>query len=402
MGRWMYVVLGLIINVILGTVYAYSLFRPPLEKLWGISATESGLPYTIFLALIWVGMPLGAKLMRKYGSPRKPMIIGGVLTGIGYILAGFSPNIWFLTFAYGIVAGLGVWTVYGCPIATSTRWFPDKTGLAVGLTVGGFGLSAFITGPVIKTLIASVGPLSTFLYLGVAYLVLLILLSLPYKFPPEGYSPAPSATQAKPGTTQPTQAQVIEIPLSEASKTIQFWALYVAFAVGSLAGLLAIGTSAPVAKEVGVSSGLVTAAIQIFAVCNFIGRPLFGWLTDKITSKGTTMLSHTLIFLASLLLYMTRNTAGFIIGYMLLWLNLGGWLAIAPTSVRRFFGVKYAADIYGVVISAYGVGAIVGGLLSGRMKDITGSYINSMPVVAALAVVGFLCAFAMKPLTKKS
>lgn len=399
MNRWMYVVLGLIINVILGTVYAFSLFRPPLEKMWGISATESGLPYMVFLALIWVGMPLGAKLMRKYGSPKPPMIIGAVLTGIGYILAGFSPNIWFLTLAYGIIAGTGVWIVYGCPIATSTRWFPDKTGIAVGLTVGGFGLSAFITGPVIKGLIGAVGPLNTFLYLGIAYLVLLIILSLPYKFPPEGYSPAPSTSQQQKATTP--SATVVEIPLSEASKTIQFWALYIAFVAGSLAGLLAIGTSAPVAKEVGVPSEMVTMAIQIFALCNFAGRPLFGWLTDKLGSKGATMLSHTLIFLASIFLYTTRNTVAFIISYMILWLNLGGWLAIAPTSVRRFFGVKYAADIYGVVISAYGVGAIVGTLVSGKIKDITGSYINSFPIVAALAILGFLCAFGMKPLAKK-
>lgn len=398
MGRWMYVILGLIINVILGTVYAFSLFRPPLEKLWGISATQSGFPYMIFLALIWIGMPLGAKLMRKYGSPRVPMIIGGVLTGVGYILSGFATNIWFLTFTYGVIAGLGVWTVYGCPIATSTRWFPDKTGIAVGLTVGGFGLSAFITGPVIKGLIGSVGPLNTFLYLGIAYLILLVILSLPYKFPPEGYT---VAAAPKPGQAAAPAAVAVEIPLSEASKTIQFWALYVAFFAGSLAGLLAIGTSAPVAKEVGVPAETITLAIQVFAICNFAGRPLFGWLTDKITSKGASMLSHALIFIASLFLYTTRNVPAFIISYMVLWLNLGGWLAIAPTSVRRFFGVKYAADIYGVVISAYGVGAIVGTILSGRIKDITGSYINSFPIVAALAVVGFLCSFAMKPLAKK-
>lgn len=188
-GRWFYVIFGLIINICLGAIYAFSIFRPPLEKLWDITATESGLPFMIFLAMFAFAMPFAGNLMQKWG-PKTTMFLGGILVGIGWIAASFSTNINSLTLLYGVIGGTGVGIMYGAPIATSAKWFPDKAGLAIGLTVGGFGLSALITAPIIKQLIGSVGPLSTFLYLGIAFLIILIILSIPYKFPPEGWKPA--------------------------------------------------------------------------------------------------------------------------------------------------------------------------------------------------------------------
>lgn len=160
-GRWFYVFFGLIINICLGAIYAFSLFRSPLEKLWGINATESGLPYMIFLAMFAFAMPFAGNLMQKWG-PKITMFLGGILVGIGWIAASFSKDINSLTLLYGVIGGIGVGIMYGVPIATSAKWFPDKGGLAIGLTVGGFGLSALIIAPIIKQLIDSVGPLDTF------------------------------------------------------------------------------------------------------------------------------------------------------------------------------------------------------------------------------------------------
>ncbi|MGC8502844.1 MFS transporter, partial [Desulfurella sp.] len=241
-GRWLYVILGLIVNIMLGAIYSFSLFRVPLEKLWNISATASGYPFMLFLAVFAVAMPIGGNLMQKWG-PRNTMILGSILVGIGWILAGLSTSIGMLALIYGIIGGFGVGLVYGCPIAVAAKWFPDKGGLAIGLTVGGFGLSALIMAPIIKALIASSGPLNTFLYLGVVFLIVNVLLSLPFKFPPPDFK----VTSAISSQAQ-TVTAVKDYDRPEAMTKSTFWVLWFLYIIGAMAGIMAIGIAAPVGK----------------------------------------------------------------------------------------------------------------------------------------------------------
>lgn len=396
-GRWVYVFLGLVINICLGAIYAFSIFRPPLEKLWNITATQSGLPFMIFLALFALAMPFAGNIMQKWG-PRNTMFLGGILVGIGWIAASFSPNINILTLLYGVIGGIGVGVMYGAPIATSAKWFPDRGGLAIGLTVGGFGLSALITAPIIKQLIGTVGPLNTFLYLGIAFLIILIILSIPYKFPPEGWKPAGFVAK----TSSTTSSATVELDRGQMIKTGSFWALWLTYTIGCLAGLMAIGISAPAGREVGLTAEIAALAVSIYAIFNFIGRPLFGALTDKIKPKAAAVLSFFIIGAASLLIYGVREKVIFIIGFCLLWLNLGGWLAIAPTATKIFYGTKFYGKNYGLVFTAYGAGAIAGVLLSGQIKDFTGSYFSVFPIVAGLCVLGIIIALiGLKPAKSK-
>lgn len=387
-GRWFYVFFGLTINICLGAIYAFSIFRPPLEKLWGITATESGLPFMIFLAMFAFAMPFAGNLMHKWG-PRTTMFLGGILVGIGWIAASFSQNINSLTLLYGVIGGTGVGIMYGVPIATSAKWFPDKGGLAIGLTVGGFGLSALIIAPIIKGLIDLVGPLNTFLYLGIAFLIILIMLSIPYKFPPEGWKPL--GFVAKTSSTSPSAT--IEIDREEMVKTGSFWALWLTYTIGCFAGLMAIGISAPAGKEVGLTTETAALAVSLYAIFNFLGRPFFGWLTDRIKPRAAIILSFLTIAVASLLIYGIREKIIFIIGFCLLWLNLGGWLAIAPTATKIFYGTKFYGKNYGLVFTAYGTGAITGVLISGQIKDLTGSYFSIFPFVAVCCLAGMIIAF---------
>jgi len=392
-GRWWYVIFGLVINICLGAIYAFSIFRPPLEKLWGITATQSGLPFMIFLAVFALAMPFAGNLMQKWG-PRNTMFLGGIMVGIGWIAASFSPDINTLTLLYGVIGGAGVGIMYGAPIATSAKWFPDRGGLAIGLTVGGFGLSALITAPIIKQLIGTVGPLNTFLYLGIAFLIVLLILSIPYKFPPEGWKP--SGFVAKTSSASPSVS--VELDRNEMIKTGSFWALWFTYTIGCLAGLMAIGISAPAGKEVGLTAEIAALAVSLYAIFNFVGRPIFGALTDKIKPKAAAVLSFLIIGTASLLIYGVREKIVFVIGFCLLWLNLGGWLAIAPTATKIFYGTKFYGKNYGLVFTAYGAGAIAGVLLSGQIKDITGSYFSVFPIVAGLCLLGIVIALiGLKP-----
>lgn len=334
--RWFFVIIGAIIHLILGSIYAFSVFRKPLESFWNISVTESGLPYLVFLAAFGYTMPFGGIILEKIG-PKKTSILGSLLVGTGWILASFSPNILILTILYGVLGGIGVGITYGVPISVSTRWFPDKKGLAIGLTVLGFGLSALIMAPLMTYLILSLGPLTTFEYLGLIFLVILFLLSLPLKFPPENFGIKSQ------GNIQNAITQSNYTP-SQMLKTKCFYALWLTYTIGTTAGLMAIGISAPFGREVAkvdpITSGL---AVSIFAVFNGFGRPLFGWLTDKITPKYASLVSYLMIIATSLALtfFGEENIILYLIGFSVLWLNLGGWLAIAPTATASFFGTKF-------------------------------------------------------------
>jgi OFA family oxalate/formate antiporter-like MFS transporter len=397
-GRWLYVVIGLILNLCLGTVYAWSVFRKPVEKFFSIGATQSLMPFILFLAFFAILMPFGGRLIQKLG-PKIVGIIGGALVGIGWIASGFANNILLLDITYGVVAGAGVGLIYGGPIAVSTKWFPDWKGLAVGLTLFGFGASALVTAPLAQSFINSKGVLPTFLILGIAFIVILILGSLLLKVPPADWKPAGWKPSAKAAVSQ-------DFTTKQMLKKSSFYGLWICYIIGALAGLMAIGISSPVGQEI-VKLTPATAAVMvsIFAVFNGIGRPIFGWLTDKINPRNSALVSFVLIGLAALGMWKFAgegNTVLYAFCFSALWLSFGGWLAIAPTATATFFGNKDYSTNYGIVFTAYGVGAIVGNLIAGQIRDLTGSYTNAFLPVAILAIIGIIIAVLMLKPPKKA
>ncbi|MBC7318690.1 OFA family MFS transporter [Candidatus Bipolaricaulota bacterium] len=384
--RWLLVGVGFLANLCMGSIYAFSVFRKPLEALWGLSATLSGLPFMVFLAVFAGAMALAGGLLETWG-PRRVSILGALFVGAGWLLAGFSPNIAALTAFYGVIAGAGVGLAYGAPIAVASRWFPDRRGLAVGLTVMGFGASPLVTAPIMNALISTVGPLRTFTILGAVFLGLLVLLALPLRFPPSDSAPKSQGGKAEAGKGLGPR-EMLRMPA--------FYALWTTFTIGCLSGLMAIGIAAPFGREVvNLSQTLSAVAVSIFAVFNAFGRPLFGWLTDRLTPRYSAILSFGLILLSSLALglFGKDNTALYFLGFGILWMNLGGWLAIAPTATATLFGTENYGRNYGIVFTAYGAGAILGNILSGLLRDLTGSYLGVFLPVAGLATFGVLVAF---------
>lgn len=398
-GRWVYVILGLIINICLGSIYSWSVFRKPLEKLFSAGATESLLPFILFLAFFAALMPVTGPFLDKYG-PKVFTILGGIVVGIGWILGSKATSMSQLAIFYGIIGGIGVGVVYNCPIGVSGRWFPDRRGLAVGLTVLGFGLSPLITAPLARSLIASQGPLQTLLYFGVAFLIIIVILGMPLKFPPPGWKPAG-------WTPPPAAAATKDLKSGEMLSTVSFYGVWLCYIIGTLAGLMAIGVSSPVGQEI-FKLDAATAAlyVSIFAIFNGIGRPIFGYLVDKINARNAALISFVIIFLAAILLgkfSATGSAALYLVCFCGLWLCLGGWLAIAPAATGAYFGTKYYGPNYGIVFTAYGIGAIIGNLLAGRLRDLTGSYVSVFyPWVTVLAVVGFVIALLLMRAPKKA
>ena len=394
-GRWLFVPLGITVLLCLGTVYSWSIFRKPLEKQLDIGATDSLLPFTVLLVVFAVLMPITGFFIDRYGS-RTVTAVGGVVTGIGYILSAFAPNITVLVLTYGVIAGAGVGIAYGVPLAVAAKWFPDKKGLAVGLTVIGFGLSPLITAPIAKYLIDTYQIPQTFLILGIAFTVIILAISTALKMPPTGWTPAGFAA-ARSGTG-------VNSPIAPMMKSPAFYGLWVCYTIGTLVGLGAIGISSPVAQEIiKLDAGTAAATVSLFAIFNGMGRPMFGWITDRFKPKYAAIANYILILIASIMMTQAGEgqVATYIIAFCLFWLSLGGWLAIAPTATLTLFDPTDYAKNYGIVYTAYGVGAFFGTIAAGKIRDTFGSYTNAFYITAILAVVGIITAvFALKQAVK--
>ncbi len=383
MKRWTLIPAGIIIYICLGTVYSWSIFRKPLENLLNIGATQSGFPYMIFLALFSILMAISGRFIEKY-SPNLIIAVGGIGVGLGWILSGFTQDINLMSITYGVLGGGGVGIVYGVPIAVISRWFPEKKGLAMGFVISGFGLSPLITAPLARYLIDIYGPFQTFKILGFIFLILIIILGFLFKFPKENF------------LVKNNNKNIASIDLSTKSmlRTKKFYGLWICYMIGTLIGLMIIGITSPIGEElIKLDPKFTASLISLFAIFNALGRPLFGWLTDKISPLKSSILSYILVIISAIFMLISHNLFTYILAFSLLWLNLGAWLAIAPASTIIFFGQKHYSKNYGIVFTAYGVGAIFGVLISGILRDIFGSYLYIFYFLLLLGLLGILIAF---------
>ncbi|MEI6840308.1 MAG: OFA family MFS transporter [Methanomicrobiales archaeon] len=394
-GRWVLIILGMVINLCLGSIYSWSVFVAPLTAYFTtlgqtVTASEILLPFSVFLAFFAIAMPLTGKYIEQLG-PRNVVIIGGCLTGLGWLLSSFAGSVQWLYIFYGVIAGTGVGIAYGVPVAVAARWFPDRRGLAVGITLLGFGFSALITANIAGYLIGASGVMNTFRVFGIVFIFLIFVLALPLKFPKAGWKP----TGWTPPPPKPGQAVTCEFNRGQMLRTRAFYALWACYFIGCLAGLMAIGIAKPVGTDIGVATGLATMLVGVFAVFNGFGRPGFGAMTDRINPRNTAMLSFVLIAVAAVLLWQVPSVPVYILGFIILWGCLGGWLAIAPTACGSYFGTCDYPRCYGVLFLAYGAGGIVGPQLAGFIKTSSGSYLGVFPYVLVLAVIGLVIAFTM-------
>jgi OFA family oxalate/formate antiporter-like MFS transporter len=381
--RWIYVILGIIIMMFLGTLYSYSVFRFSLEKVFNIGSAASGMPYMTALAFYAIFMFLTGKYMKRF-NPRTIILVGGFLVSIGWILSSFSSNIIVLTITYGCISGAGVGIAYGVPMTVVAKWFPDKKGFAVGMVLIGFGLSPLVTAPLARWLVENYGVMNTFLVLGVGFAIALPIISYPFKYPTEL-----DIRDVKSILIDQTSTKNLET--KEMIKSKSFIGLYLNFIIGTMIGLMLIGITTSVGVEfIGIEANRVIQLIVIFAIFNGLGRPVFGWLTDRLTSRKAMLLSYLLIILAAMLLIVAgkNNELVYIISFSIFWFNLGGWLAIAPASTISLYGIKNYSQNYGLVFTAYGIGAIIGVSTSGILLDIHKSYYFVFYYVIALCILG--------------
>src|SRR5882724_1140701 len=289
--RWVIAIAGVFMKIALGAVYAWSVFRTPLTKQFGWSISEVTLTFTISIFVLGIAAFFGGLWLNRKG-PRVVALVGGVLYGLGVFLASFSANkLWWLYLSYGLIGGIGLGFSYIVPVAVLVKWFPDRRGLITGVAVGGFGAGALITAPVATTLIQSVGVLTTFAYLGVAYLIVTVLAALSMQNPPEGWRPTASQISQRAGGDH---------TLGEALKTWQWYALWLLLFLNTFAGISIISQEAPIFQElVGVSAVVAASMVGVASIGNAFGRVFWAWVSDFLTRRATFFV----MFLIQVLLF---------------------------------------------------------------------------------------------------
>lgn len=380
--RWLLILYGMLLMMLMGTVYSYSVFRVALEKVLTVSTSQSGLPYMVALACYALFMFLSGKYVERF-QPKVLISLGGLMVATGWILASFADHMIALTVCYGLIGGAGVGIAYGAILNVVGKWFPDKKGFALGMVLLGFGLSPLITAPLAGRLVATYGVMATFRWMGLIFGIAIPLLALGFKRPENDdlawYKPSVNTTQQGQALTR-----------WEMVKTKSFKGLYINFVIGTMIGLKLIGMTTSVGTQYfNLPVEQVTQLIAVFAIFNGLGRPTFGWLTDQLTSRRAMLFSYALMLTAaSLPLFFKADSWVFIISFAIFWFNLGGWLAIAPTSTMKLYGAAHSGENYGLVFTAYGVGAILGVSGSGLIIDFFGGYQAVFQFVVVLCALG--------------
>ena len=301
--RWIIAAAGVILQIALGAVYAWSVFRTPLTTAFHWTIPEVTLTFTIAIFTLGIASFVGGLWMRTAG-PRVVAMTAGVLYGLGVFLATFSnQGLWVLYLTYGVIGGAGLGLGYIVPIAVLVKWFPERRGFITGVAVAGFGAGALVTAPVATRLIAQVGVLRTFAYLGIAYFILVVVAGSFMANPPAGYRPV----GWNPTTAQRAAAK--DYTLGEALRTWQWYALWAVLFLNVSAGISIISQASPMAQEItGVSAAQAAAMVGIISIGNGSGRFLWAWLSDSI---GRRWVFLAMFLLQALLFFFMPDVSGF-------------------------------------------------------------------------------------------
>ncbi len=384
--RWVIAIAGVFLQIALGAVYAWSVFRVPLARQFGWSISEVTLTFTISIFVLGVAAFFGGLWLNRKG-PRVVALTGGTLYGLGVFLASFSHNLWWLYLSYGVIGGIGLGLGYIVPVAVLVKWFPDRRGLITGIAVGGFGAGALITAPVATRLIQSVGVLSTFAYLGIAFLMVTVVTGLFMRNPPDGWKPEGWTATA----SQTSHRAGHDFTLSEALKTWQWWALWLLLFLNTCAGISIISQEAPLFQELtGVTAVVAASMVGLASIGNAVGRVFWAWVSDSITRRATFLV----IFVSQILLFwflpnITTASLMTIAAFVVL-MCYGGGFGTMPAFAADYFGPKNVGPIYGLMLTAWGFASVFGPLLIAHMRETAGSYGGALHVIAGVMALSTL------------
>lgn len=392
--RWGIAIAALLLQMTLGAVYAWSVFRVPLSEKFHWSISQVTFTFTLAIMALGIAAFFGGLWIKRAG-PRVVAMAGGILYGAGVFLAGFSyHDLWWLYLTYGLIGGAGLGLAYIVPISVLVKWFPDRRGLMTGIAVGGFGLGALITAPIATSLIQSVGVLRTFSYLGITYLVAAVASGYFMQNPPDGWwPPGWSPIQKLPG-----QKRARDFTLGDAVKTWQWWALWLLLFLNTSAGISIISQEAPMFQELAKIDALTAAGmVGIVSIGNALGRVLWAWISDAI-GRRTTFAVMFIVQIALFWILPSFHSATVItILVFCILMCYGGGFGTMPAFVADYFGPSNVGSIYGLILTAWGFASAFGPLLIANLRQSSGAYASGLHVIAIIMAVSVILPLVVKP-----
>ena len=393
--RWGIALAGIVLQVVLGSVYAWSVFRTPLTKQFHWSISEVTLTFTICIVVLGFSAFFGGLWLGKVG-PRTVAVTGAFLYGLGTFLASFSSanHLWVLYVTYGLIGGIGQGFAYIVPVSVLVKWFPDRRGFITGVAVGGFGAGALITAPVATHLIASVGVLHTFAVLGIVYAILGVLASLFMRNPekdwkPEGWVPSAALT---------AQRSAANHTLGEALRTWQWWALWMILFLNSCAGISLISQESPVFQELAKVTVIVAAGmVGIVSIGNAAGRVFWAWVSDLLSRRTTFIITFLLQVVLFWFLPQVNSAATLTAVAFLILMCYGGGFGTMPAFAADYFGSANVGPIYGLMLTAWGAASAFGPLLVAHMRQANGNYSSGFHALALIVLVATVIPLAVRP-----
>lgn len=390
---WQVTYAGLGINLALGILYTWSVFKLAIKEsitkgdglfTWSLSSLND--PYAVCCIVFAFAMIPAGRMQDKLG-PKATATIGGILTGLGLLLASFSTSLFVWVLGFGVLTGLGLGFGYASATPPAIKWFPaSKTGMIAGLVVAGFGLASVYIAPLAKFLIGQFGLSTSMMIFGGAFLVVVSLLAQLLVNPPEGFKPEEG--KAHSGGNAPSNRVMVNFEPKEMLRSRSFYVLWFIYMVGSGAGLMIIGNVAGMAKaSLGEMAWVVVA---LMAVGNAGGRIAAGMVSDKLgrTQTMAIMLTFQAVIMFSLLYIGPQSAFLIVAAATLIGFNYGTNLSLFPSACKDYFGLKNFGMNYGLLFTAWGVGGLILPRVSQMIVAQTGTFSAAYIMAAILLLVG--------------
>ena len=402
--RWGQLIFGIICMVMIANLqYGWTLFVNPIDQKyhWGRAAIQ--VAFTIFvLTETWL-VPFEGYLIDRFG-PRVMVCGSGVLVAIAWVINSVADSL-FLLYVGAAIGGIGAGVIYGASVGNALKWFPDRRGLAAGLTAAGFGAGSALTVIPIANMIQSSGYQAAFLWFGLGQGIVVVLVSLLLRAPQAGEVVVPPA-----GAVQQTRR---DYGPAEVLKTPVFWVMYAMFVMVGAGGLMALAQLAPIANDykiagvpvsiLGLTLPALTFALTIDRVLNGICRPFFGWVSDHVGRENTMFIAFFVEGLGIYaLLYFADNPVLFVVLSGMVFFAWGEIYSLFPATCTDIYGRKFATTNYGMLYTAKGTASLLVPLAN-VLTSATGSWHAVFYVAAILNIVAAVMAVVvLRPMRRRA
>ncbi|SMP82067.1 oxalate/formate MFS antiporter [Noviherbaspirillum suwonense] len=400
--RWTQLVLGIVgMAMIANLQYGWTLFVDPISAKYGWSRAAIQVAFTIFVVTETWLVPIEGWFVDKFG-PRPVVVVGGLLCGLGWVMNSYADSLMVL-YISAAISGIGAGAVYGTCVGNALKWFPDRRGLAAGLTAAGFGAGSAVTIVPISSMIRSSGYESAFLYFGIGQGIIVILVALFLTRAPEH--------KKGDGVVAKVQQTKREYRPSEVLRKPVFWVMYAMFVMVAAGGLMATAQLGSIAKDfeifdidvniMGLVLPALTFALAIDRVLNGLTRPFFGWVSDQIGREPTMFIAFAIEAVGILCLYQYgRDPVLFVILTGIVFFAWGEIYSLFPSTCADTFGTKYATANAGLLYTAKGTASLLVPL-SSVIAASAGWHAVFIIASALNATAALMAWFVLRPMRRK-